>query len=159
VTSSASGRSGTKTFRSTGICSTPDRFHRGLQRFVEDLNQLYSGEAALWESDYDYAGFFWIDCGDAESSVLSFVRQTQDGKSQLAVILNLTPVLRTNYRIGLPRGGFWREAMNSDSEIYGGSNQGNLGGVTAEDYRVHHQPFSAAITLPPMGVVVLGAKG
>ena len=132
-------------------------YHSGLQRFMEDLNRLYAGDPALWESDYDYAGFFWIDCGDAESSVLSFVRQTQDGKSQVAVILNLTPVLRTNYRIGLPRGGHWREILNTDAGIYGGSNQGNLGGVTAEDYRVHNQPCSAAITLPPMSVIAFRA--
>ena len=115
--------------------------------------------AALWESDYDYAGFFWIDCGDSESSVLSFVRQSQDGKSQVAVILNLTPMLRTNYRIGLPRGGAWREVLNSDAGIYAGSNQGNLGGVTAEEYRVHNQPFSAAVTLPPMSVIAFRAGG
>ena len=85
------------------------------------------------------------------------MRQDAERTSEMAVILNLTPVLRTNYRIGLPRGGRWRELMNSDAGIYGGSNQGNLGGVTAEDYRVHNQPFSAAVTLPPMSVIAFRA--
>jgi 1,4-alpha-glucan branching enzyme len=128
-------------------------FHLGLQRFLADLNQFYSGEPALWQADFDYEGFFWMDCLDSENSVLSFVRQTKDGARKLLVILNLTPVLRSKYRIGLPRDGFWKEALNSDAAIYGGSNQGNLGGVTAEPYKVHNQPWSAEFTLPPMSVV------
>jgi len=132
-------------------------YHRGTQRFVEDLNALYRAEPALWEGDYDDDGFFWVDCSDHESSVLSFVRQNQDRASRLLVALNLTPVARDNYRIGLPQGGFWREVLNSDAEIYGGSNRGNLGGVTAEDYKVHNQPFSGAFTLPPLGVTVFKA--
>ncbi|MBI5384619.1 MAG: 1,4-alpha-glucan branching protein GlgB [Verrucomicrobia bacterium] len=128
-------------------------YHRGLQRFVEDLNKFYLSEPALWESDYDSEGFFWVDSGDHESSVLSFVRQTRDRKHRVLVILNLTPVVRIRYRVGLPEAGFWREALNSDAEIYGGGNQGNGGGVTAEPYKVHGQPFSANFTLPPLGVV------
>jgi 1,4-alpha-glucan branching enzyme len=128
-------------------------YHRGVQRLVRDLNRLYQDEPALWEADYDIGGFFWIDCGDADNSVLSFVRQNKDGSRRLAVILNLTPVLRQNYRVGLPQGGFWREAMNSDSGFYGGSNQGNFGGVHAESCQIHHQPFSAMFTLPPLSVV------
>ncbi|MEO7299169.1 MAG: 1,4-alpha-glucan branching enzyme, partial [Verrucomicrobiota bacterium] len=128
-------------------------FHRGTQRLVEDLNKFYRGEPALWDGDYDVAGFYWIDSGDAESSVLSFVRQNGDCSRQVAVILNLTPVLRTNYRIGLPKAGFWKEVVNTDAEIYGGSNQGNLGGVTAQEHKWHNQEFSAEITLPPLGVV------
>ena len=76
-----------------------------LQKFVEDLNQLYAASPALWQADYDHAGFYWIDCTDQENSVLSFVRQTADGKNHSVVILNLTPVPRPNYRIGLPRAG------------------------------------------------------
>ena len=130
-------------------------FHRGLQRFVEDLNKLYRAEPGLWERDYDLDGFYWIDCSDNENSVLSFVRQNGDLTSRLLVVLNLTPVLRTSYRIGLPAGGFWREALNSDASPYGGSNHGNLGGVQAEEQRCHGQPFSALLTLPPMSAVVL----
>ena len=128
-------------------------YHRGAQRFVRDLNRFYLGEPALWEDDFDVSGFYWIDCGDADNSVLSFVRQKRDGSRKVAVILNLTPVLRPNYRVGLPQGGFWREAVNSDSGFYGGSNQGNYGGVTAEEHPMHHQRYSASFTLPPLSVV------
>ncbi|HZM03681.1 MAG TPA: 1,4-alpha-glucan branching protein GlgB [Candidatus Saccharimonadales bacterium] len=134
-------------------------YHRGTQRFVRDLNRFYQDEAALWEADYDLSGFFWIDCGDADDSVFSFVRQNRDGSRRVAVIMNLTPVLRNNYRIGLPQGGFWREAVNSDSSFYGGSNQGNFGGIRAEEYQVHHQPFSGSFTLPPLSVIAFRAEG
>ncbi|HKS35919.1 MAG TPA: 1,4-alpha-glucan branching enzyme, partial [Verrucomicrobiae bacterium] len=133
-------------------------YHRGLQRLIEDLNRLYQSERALWEGDYDVEGFFWMDCSDHEGSVLSFVRQNKERTSQLLVILNLTPVLRPGYRVGLPQGGFWREALNSDSEIYGGSNQGNFGGVAAQEHRMHNQPFSAEFTLPPMSVTVFRSE-
>jgi 1,4-alpha-glucan branching enzyme len=129
-------------------------YHRGLQRFLTDLNQLYGAEPALWQSDYDPEGFCWVDCSDHESSVLSFVRQTRDGGNRLLVILNLTPVVRARYRVGVPRGGRWREVLNSDAEVYGGSNQGNAGGVTAQELEAHGQPCSAEFTLPPLGVLV-----
>jgi 1,4-alpha-glucan branching enzyme len=129
-------------------------YHKGLQRFLQDLNALYRREPALWDSDYDHEGFYWIDCTDHESSILSFVRQKRDGSQPLAVILNMTPAPRLGYRIGLPRPGLWQEVLNSDADIYGGSNVGNLGGVTAEAYKVHHQPFSAPMTLPPLSIVV-----
>jgi len=133
---------------------TQGPYHLGLQTFVADLNQFYQSEPALWRSDYDTEGFFWVDCTDQESSVLSFVRQTKDASRRLLVILNLTPVVRTGYRVGLPSDGFWREVINSDAAIYGGSNQGNLGGVTAEAQKQHGQPCSAVFTLPPMSVIV-----
>lgn len=129
-------------------------YHLGLQKFVADLNRFYQAEPALWQSDYDTEGFFWVDCTDVESSVLSFVRQTKDASRRLLVIMNLTPVLRHGYGVGLPNDGFWREVINSDAEVYGGSNQGNLGGVTAEPLKKHGQPFSAAFTLPPLSVIV-----
>ena len=134
-------------------------FHAGLQRFVGDLQKFYRSQPALWEGDHDVAGFYWIDCADRESSVLSFVRQTSAGGQRLAVVLNLTPVLRQGYRLGLPVGGAWREVLNSDAGGYGGSNQGNLGRVTAEAIPCHSQPCSAALTLPPMGVVVFQPEG
>jgi 1,4-alpha-glucan branching enzyme len=133
-------------------------YHRGAQRFVEDLNKCYLAEAALWEGDYEFDGFFWVDCSDHESSVLSFVRQNKERTSRVLVILNLTPVARYQYRVGLPQGGHWREALNSDSAIYGGSNQGNLGGVAAQEHPIHNQPFSAEFTLPPMSVTVFNAE-
>jgi 1,4-alpha-glucan branching enzyme len=130
-------------------------YHRGMQRFVEDLNRLYRAEPAMWQGDYEREGFFWVDCSDHEHSVLSFVRQTSEGGSLLMTILNLTPVPREHYRVGLPRAGFWREVLNSDAEFYGGSNQGNMGGVKAEPYQVHQQPFSASLLLPPLSALVL----
>ena len=128
-------------------------FHRGLQKFVEDLNKLYAATPALWQADYDHAGFWWIDCNDRENSILSFMRQTADGSKQLAVILNLTPVPRPNYRIGLPRAGKWREVLNSDAGIYCGGNKGNLGGVTAGNISCHGQQHSAEFYLPPLSAV------
>ncbi len=129
-------------------------YHRGLQRFVEDLNKLYLAEPGLFESDYDPAGFYWIDCTDQNNSVLSFARQNPERTSELVVIMNLTPVPRSGYRIGLPRPGSWREVLNTDSAIYGGSNMGNLGGVTAGEVKAHNQPWSAEFTLPPLSVMV-----
>ncbi len=128
-------------------------YHRGLQRFIEDANKFYKATPALWLGDYDYDGFFWVDCSDHENSILSFVRQTNDRTSRVLVILNLTPVPRHNYRVGLPEGGFWKEVLNSDADIYGGSNLGNLGGVNAEQYQVHSQPWSAQFSLPPLSVI------
>ena len=129
-------------------------YHRGTLRFMQDLNRVYQAEPALWEGDYDGYGFYWVDCGDAENSVYSFVRQNHDRTSVLLVIVNLTPVLRTNYRIGVPEKCFWQEVLNSDSEQYGGGNNGNLGGVHSQDWAIHHQPYSAEFTLPPLGIVV-----
>jgi 1,4-alpha-glucan branching enzyme len=133
-------------------------YHRGLLRFVEDLNKLYTSEPALYERDYDPDGFWWVDCSDSENSVLSFCRQTENGERQLVVTLNLTPVPRACYRVGLPRPGFWREVLNTDAGIYGGSNSGNLGGVHAEQYAVHNQQHSASLMLPPMSAIVLRAE-
>lgn len=137
---------------------TQGPFHQGLQRFVEDLNKFYQAEPALWEADYQMEGFFWVDCSDQENSVLSFVRQNKDSTRRVLVILNLTPVPRHRYRVGLPAPGFWREIINSDSAIYGGSNLGNLGGVTAGDYKVHNQPHSAVLTLPPLSVLAFRSE-
>jgi 1,4-alpha-glucan branching enzyme len=129
-------------------------YHRGLKHWVADLNKLYLAEAALWESDYDTAGFSWIDCSDRDNCVLTFLRQTAGGANPLAVLLNLTPVPRHSYRVGLPRPGRWLEVLNSDATVYGGSNVGNLGGVTAEARKWHNQPCSALFTLPPLSVMV-----
>jgi 1,4-alpha-glucan branching enzyme len=127
-------------------------YHKGLQSLVQDLNKLYQSQPALWQSDYDLEGFYWVDASDQDSSILSFVRQTSDRTSLLLVILNLTPTPRYQYRTGVPEPGFWREVFNSDSRIYGGSDVGNLGGVTAEEIKVHGQPFSCSFTLPPLSI-------
>jgi 1,4-alpha-glucan branching enzyme len=128
-------------------------YHRGVQRLVEDVNKLYLAESGLWQSDYDTNGFYWVDCTDQDNSVISFVRQNADRTSEIAVVMNLTPVPRSKYRVGLPRPGKWIEVLNSDAAIYGGSNTGNLGGVVSEDVYWHNQSYSAELTLPPLGVV------
>jgi 1,4-alpha-glucan branching enzyme len=134
-------------------------YHKGLQRFVQDLNHMYVAEPSLWQSDFDLHGFYWLDCSDHEGSVLSFVRQDMHGQHQLAVIMNLTPVPRFGYRIGLPRPGKWREVVNSDGSIYGGSNVGNLGGVMAIEHKSHGQPYSAEFTLPPLSILAFRPDG
>ncbi|HTR40180.1 MAG TPA: 1,4-alpha-glucan branching protein GlgB [Pseudomonadales bacterium] len=128
-------------------------YHRGLQKFIEDLNKLYTSTPSLWQADYDYGGFYWLDCNDTENSILSFVRQKNDGSEPVAVIMNLTPVPRWNYRIGLPRAGKWREVLNSDAGIYSGSNTGNWGQVWAHERACHNQNFSAEVYLPPMSII------
>ena len=133
-------------------------FHRGTQQFVQDLNRLYQANPALWQADHDPKGFSWIDCTDHNNSVLSFLRQDATGRHQLAVILNLTPVPRKGYRLGLPHPGQWREVINSDAAVYGGSNLGNLGGVTATEGKTHGQNWSAELTLPPMSVLAFAPE-
>jgi 1,4-alpha-glucan branching enzyme len=133
-------------------------YHRGAQRFVADLNRLYQHSPGLWQADYDRGGFSWIDCNDRDHSVFSFVRQTADGQNPTVVILNLTPVPRPSYRLGLPRGGPWKEVLNSDAEIYDGSNAGNAGGINAQPIASHGRPHSAELFLPPLSIVVFQAE-
>jgi 1,4-alpha-glucan branching enzyme len=128
-------------------------YHQGTQQLVKDLNQLYQAEPCLWEADYETIGFQWIDASDNQNSVVSFVRRDSKDKSQLVVIMNLTPVPRHKYRIGLPRPGKWLEVLNTDAASYGGGNIGNLGGVTAIEGDCHGQPNSAEFTLPPLSMV------
>jgi 1,4-alpha-glucan branching enzyme len=132
---------------------TAGPYHKGAQQFVQDLNRLYLAEPSLWKHDFDSQGFYWIDASDREASVLSFVRQDPEGKDPVAVILNLTPVARLRYRIGLPKPGKWREVVNSDAAVYGGSNVGNMGGVMATQHKCHGKPFSAEFTLPPLSII------
>jgi 1,4-alpha-glucan branching enzyme len=132
---------------------TAGPYHKGAQQFVQDLNHLYLAEPSLWKHDFDPQGFYWIDASDREASVLSFVRQDPEGKDPVAVILNLTPVARLRYRIGLPKPGKWREVVNSDAGVYGGSNVGNMGGVIATQHKCHGKPFSAEFTLPPLSII------
>jgi 1,4-alpha-glucan branching enzyme len=128
-------------------------YHLGVQKFVADLNQLYRAEPGLWQSDFEPDGFSWIDASDNLNSVISFVRRDMDRVSEVVVILNLTPVTRQHYRIGMPRPGKWLEVLNSDAAVYAGSNVGNLGGVMSEDVDWHNQSYSAEFTLPPMSIV------
>jgi 1,4-alpha-glucan branching enzyme len=126
--------------------------HRGVQSLVRDLNHAYRDEPALWQRDGDPEGFYWIEANDAENSVVAFARTSREGRV-LVCVMNLTPVPREAYRVGLPRGGRWREVVNTDAEQYGGSGLGNFGGVDAEELPWHAQPYSAAMTLPPLGVL------
>jgi len=127
--------------------------HAGIQSLVRDLNRLYRGEPALWEVDFDGAGFAWIEPNDAAANVLAFARRSRDGERVVVCVLNLSPVSRHGYRLGLPRSGRWRELLNTDSEWYGGSNVGNVGGVEADAVPWHDQAFSAEVSLPPLGAV------
>jgi 1,4-alpha-glucan branching enzyme len=129
-------------------------FHAGLQRWVRDLNTLYRGTAALYELDFDPAGFEWVDCKDFHRSVISFLRRGRNPDDHLLFVCNFTPVVRQNYRVGVPREGSWKEALNSDAPLYGGSGQGNFGGLSAVPLPIHGRPFSLNMTLPPLGIVV-----
>jgi len=126
--------------------------HQGLQRWVRDLNALYRNEPALYLLDCEPAGFEWVDCSDAESSVISWIRKTPAGDSTILAVCNFTPVPRTGYRVGVPQGGMWREVLNSDAADYGGSGMGNAGGFDAEAIPCHGRPFSLNLTLPPLGI-------
>ena len=126
--------------------------HLGLQKWVSHLNRLYRGEPALHEMDCNPGGFEWIDCSDAESSVVSLLRKTKSASSVVLVVCNFTPVPRHNYRVGAPVGGFWREIANSDAAEYGGSNMGNFGGMEAAPIPLHGRRHSLTLTLPPLSV-------
>jgi 1,4-alpha-glucan branching enzyme len=128
--------------------------HRGLQRWVRDLNTTYRGEPALHQFDCDPAGFEWIDANDPEQSVISFLRRGRSADDWIAIVCNFTPVPRHNYLVGVPCGGFWQEILNSDAQLYGGSGQGNVGGVEAVSESRHGRPYLLNITAPPLGMVV-----
>jgi 1,4-alpha-glucan branching enzyme len=133
--------------------------HAGLQRWMADVNRLYRSEPALHELDCDPAGFEWIDCIDAESSVISLMRKGRSTDDIILVACNFTPMPRPNYRVGAPCGGFWREVLNSDATLYGGSGQGNFGGIEAVPIGLHGRPYSLTVTLPPLGAVFFKSGG
>jgi 1,4-alpha-glucan branching enzyme len=126
--------------------------HAGLLKWVRDLNHLYKDEPAMHECDCDPAGFQWIDCSDAENSVVALMRSGKSSATIIMAVCNFTPVPRYSYRVGAPRGGFWHEALNSDAAEYGGSGMGNLGGMQAVPVPLHGRPYSLTITLPPLAV-------
>jgi 1,4-alpha-glucan branching enzyme len=129
--------------------------HAGLQRWVADLNRLYQEEPALRELDFAPEGFRWIDCNDHLHSTLSLVRSGVAPGEKVVAVFNFTPVPRHNYRVGAPAGGFWKESLNSDAAVYGGSGQGNLGGVEAAPLPAHGWRHSLNLVLPPLGAVFL----
>jgi 1,4-alpha-glucan branching enzyme len=129
--------------------------HAGVQRWLGDLNRCYRAQPALYEKDFSGDGFEWVDFHDWEESVVSFLRHGNRPEETVLVVCNFTPVLRHNYRVGVPHGGYWQELLNSDAAIYGGSGSGNLGGVEAAPVAAQGHRHSLALTLPPLGVVYL----
>ncbi len=128
--------------------------HKKMQNYVKDLNDLYISEKAMYEVDCDYEGFEWINCDDAEHSIVSFVRKGKDWHDMLIFVYNFTPAVHEHYRIGVPFKLFYREIFNSDSEIYGGSNVGNCGGLFAEEIECNGRQSSIALRVPPLAMVV-----
>jgi len=129
--------------------------HGGIQQLIRDLNHLYSSEPALHEVDFDWHGFEWIDANDADNSVLSFLRRGKNPEELILVVLNATPVVRAGYRLGVPQPGYYREILNTDASIYGGSNAGNAGGQDASDQPAQGRPHSLVLTLPPLAAIFL----
>jgi len=128
--------------------------HLGVQSWMRDLNAIYQKEASLWEIDYSFEGFQWIEPNDADNSVYSYLRFADDASDFLVVVCNFTPIKREGYRLGVPEGGFYTELLNSDSTFYGGGNLGNGGGLQAEMTPSHGFPASLSVTLPPMSIVI-----
>jgi 1,4-alpha-glucan branching enzyme len=124
-----------------------------VQRWVADLNRVYRAEKSLHATDFSGEGFRWINRGDWEASVLSYLRLGRDS-APILVVCNFTPVARPNYRVGVPRGGRWREILNSDAEYYGGSGVGNQGGADAQPMPYEEYSQSLTLTLPPLAVLV-----
>jgi 1,4-alpha-glucan branching enzyme len=127
--------------------------HLKLQKFVKELNAIYRREPSLYEVDDAYGGFEWIDLQDADSSIISFLRFAQDREDCIVFVCNFTPVPRHGYRLGVPKGGLYREILNTDAEMFGGSNVGNGGAVLADAIAFHGRPASLRVTLPPLAVV------
>ena len=131
------------------------RDHAGVMRLVSDLNALYRSTPALHEIDFEWHGYEWLELHDWENSVIAFLRRAKNSDDSVVVVCNFTPVVRENYRVGVPSGGCYREILNTDSEIYGGSNAGNYGGVWGIPEPHAGRPFHLSLRLPPLGVVFL----
>ena len=129
--------------------------HQGIHRWIKDLNQFYRNEPALFERDFTTDGFEWIDLNDYKQGVLSFLRKSADGKSMIAAVCNFTPMTWADYSIGVPEDGLWRELLNSDAAIYGGSAQSNGEGRRAVAKPFHGRPYSISLTIPPLGIIFL----
>jgi 1,4-alpha-glucan branching enzyme len=134
---------------------TEQAAHGGVQRWMGDLNRVYRAEPALHQVDFAAEGFEWIDCSDAQSSVIAFLRKPRGGGAPVLVACNFTPLPRQNYVLGVPSGGTWRELLNSDAREYGGAGWGNLGGVAAAPVPAHGRPYSIGVTLPPLATLYM----
>lgn len=132
--------------------------HRGIRRWVADLNRLYCAEPALHSRDCGDIGFQWVEPSDAGSSVVAFLRWGREDRDVVLAVGNFTPVVRTGYRVGVPYPGRWAEILNGDATAYGGSGQGNLGGVDAEEVPAHGFPRSLSLTLPPLAMLFFRSR-
>jgi 1,4-alpha-glucan branching enzyme len=128
------------------------KYHDGIRRFVGDLNRIYRETPAMYENDFESAGFEWLQCDDAQNSVFAFIRYSTNCTKRIVVVANFTPVPRDNYRVGVPEKGFYREILNSDSKIYGGTNSGNMGGVESKPITSHGRPHSISLHLAPLAI-------
>ncbi len=133
------------------LLEEPD--HRGVHDLVRDLNRIYKNEPALWEADHDTTGFQWIDANNTDENVIAFMRTAPSSGRKLVCVCNFSPVVRTGYRVGVPVPGLYREVLNTDSELYGGSNKGNAGAVMAQATPWHGLPHSLALILPPLATL------
>ncbi|UCF74766.1 MAG: 1,4-alpha-glucan branching protein GlgB [Betaproteobacteria bacterium] len=133
--------------------------HEGVREWVADLNRCYRAESALADFDCERGGFEWIEANDRDNSVLSFIRRNARGDEVVLVVLNYTPIVRSGYVLGVPRGGRWQEILNSDAERYGGSGVGNLGGVEAQPHAAHDRDWSLRLTLPPLSALFFKSTG
>jgi 1,4-alpha-glucan branching enzyme len=133
-------------------------FHRKLQSMVRELNKLYQSEPAMYQVDFHYTGFEWIDCHDVDNSIISFVRRALDSNDFLVFVCNFTPLPRPNYRIGVPEKCTYVEIFNSDAEAFGGTGTSNGGRVDADVFEQHNRPNSIQLSLPPLGVLILKPK-
>jgi 1,4-alpha-glucan branching enzyme len=129
--------------------------HKGIQKWLKDLNAVYREEKALFYDDFTSSGFEWIDYNDWQSSILSLMRKGPVKNDAIVIVCNFTPIPRYNYRVGVPNGGFWKEILNSDAKEYGGSGLGNFGGVEANPVSCHGRFHSLTLTLPPLSVLFL----
>ncbi len=134
-------------------------WHQGVQNWVKHLHILYKGEPALHEIDFEPEGFEWVDCTDWEKSIISFLRKGKTPDDFILVVCNFTPVLRYDYRVGVPAGGYWKEVLNSDAGQYGGSDHGNLGGVDATSVPYHGRSYSLPLIVPPLGIIFFKNEG
>jgi 1,4-alpha-glucan branching enzyme len=129
--------------------------HAGVQQLLRDLNQLYRDTPALHQLDSASEGFAWIDCSDSEQSVIAFARHGSEASQLVVAVCNMTPVVRSHYRVGVPRAGRYMERINSDADVYGGSGVGNLGAVVSEPIPQHEQEQSVSLVLPPLATLIL----
>ncbi len=128
--------------------------HQGVQRWVRDLNAYYRNEPALYQCDFNPKGWRWIDANDSDDSVLTYLRYGDDEEAPVMVACNFTPIPRRGYRVGVPRAGYWREVLNSNAAIYGGTDEGNLGGRSTDEFPCHGHENSLLLNLPPLSMVV-----